>query len=67
MDKTLIVNTLYLAVFWYLSKYVIAFIAFNSKKENKEEQEANYRAWNIIRHVICGFILIIFVSNALFD
>lgn len=58
-----------LAVCWYFSGYVLAFIIYDGKKSPKErkEQEEVYKTWTVIRHFVCGLILLLFLKNMFFS
>jgi len=63
MEDNYAVYILYLIIIWALSKWLIIFIAHGNKNIPADKQEQNYKAWNTIRHVVFGFILIIFIIN----
>ena len=67
MNKIDFKHFFFLGIAWWLSEWIVIYLAGSEKNLTTKEYLENYKTWNICRHAICGFIFIIFVYNVITD
>ena len=62
MNNEFISYIIYLIAFWYISYWLLIFMIYN-KKDKSPSLDKNFKEYNVARHVIFTFILIILLVN----
>lgn len=67
MNKIYGAYIIYLSIFWYFSDWIVVIMAYwNNKSTDKATNKKNdekYKELTVLRHVICGFIMICFIYH----